>query len=376
MPTVMRGWMVFIGLLLMAALSPLPAQAASGYGPGVGADALANMRVGGPHSTRVAYRFRATQSARLESITIYLVTGSGYSGGDRGDLQVTVRKDDGSAKHRPSGHISASKTVRSPGAGAGNVYRFESPPMLKAGSLYHIVFSNTDPNPGSNYISINALYVYADPHARQPAYPRLGWGMLTKHGTSAWHESDGGGTYTPILGLRYANGNTAGMGYMEVWVRSVARISAARKVREVFTLRGHDRVVRSVSIRAKRVAGTGALHYRLKRRDGTIVARGSIPASRIAIGSSSTTRDSQWATAKLPGKRKLKSGRRYQIVFKTTRPDTAYSVFAIREGASYNYPQSTYFAGGSAQVNSGSGWHAFEAWGSRNPEGDLQLYFR
>ena len=373
-----RAFGLAISILVLVALTPLAAAGASGYGPGIGADSLANMRVGGPHATQVSYRFRATQSARLESITVYIVTGSGYSDGDRGDLRITVRGDDGSARHRPSGEALASKTVSSPSAGAGRVYRFSSPPMLSAGTLYHIVFTNADPYPRSNFVSVNSLYVFGNPNANQPARPRQGWAMLTRHGGGSWQDSDGpgSGTYTPILGLRYANGASAGMGYMEVWVRSLEDISNTQKVRQVFTVRGPDRLISTISIRAKRTKGKGALRYALKRGDGSVVDRGSIPASKIRWSSSSTTRGSEWATVKLTSKRRLKSGKSYQVIFKTTRADTVYSVFAIREGASYNYPRSTYFGQGKAQVSTASGWRAFEAWGSPNPEGDLQLYLR
>ena len=311
--------LLFSMCALFLLLPAIEVVARSTYGPGVGADSLANTLVGGPTEREVSYRFRASTNARLDSVTIYIQTGSGYSGGDGGTLRITVRPDDGSARHRPARRVLTSKTVRRPEVGAGNTYRFDSPPRLTKGSLYHVVFTNVHPEQASNYVSVNALYVYGDSRAPQPAMPRRGWARLVRDQGGAWSRGSGSGSFTPIMGLRYSNGVTAGQGYMEVWVRSTATVSGSNKAREVFRVRGRDRKVSSVSVRAKRVEGRGPLRFRIRKSNGDLVAKGAIPASRIGLSSSGSPRDAEWATVKLSTPRVLRRGRRYEIVFKAAR---------------------------------------------------------
>ena len=72
------------------------------YGPGLGADSLANTVIGGPSGNIVSYRFRAGHSGSLQQIHVYLVSRTGYGAGTLGQLQVTVNPDDGTPAHNPS----------------------------------------------------------------------------------------------------------------------------------------------------------------------------------------------------------------------------------------------------------------------------------
>ena len=361
--------LVFVGGSVADAASPI-------YGPGIGADSLANTIIGGPNGTLVSYRFRATESAALDSITIYLQTGSGYSAGDRGTLRIAVRQDSGAPDFHPAGPILAQRVVKEPNVGAGKTYRFRSPPRLQAGSLYHVVFSNTHPQAASNYISINGLYIARSPTAAQPKLSTRGWAHLTKHQGGDWMVGVPGGALTPIMALRYANGASSGMGYVEVWLHSKQIISGESRVREVFSVWGRDKLVSSLSLRVKREAGQGPLHYRLRRGDGKLIEKGAITADRIPMRSGGGTKGFVWATIDLRREQRLRHGKKYQIVFRTKNLATTYSVLAIREGASYGYPTRTFFANGRAEFWDGSRWRLFHAWGEGNPEGDLQFYFR
>src|SRR5688572_13148479 len=100
-PRLSRPGLAIAGLSLVAAglaaaaLAPMPEEDFSFYpatvgtvpdvyGPAIGADALQNTIVGGSMNREVAYRFRATESSELASITVYLQTGEGYSDGSLG----------------------------------------------------------------------------------------------------------------------------------------------------------------------------------------------------------------------------------------------------------------------------------------------------
>jgi hypothetical protein len=306
---------------------------------------------------------------------VYVIdaTYPGYAAGTGGTMRITVQPDDGTAAHRPSGSVLATTDVVHPVAGAGNRYAFPSPAALTQGQLYHVVFTNVDPDPSANYVSLDGLFVYDEQPVWQPAYANTDWANLVKPSGGTWSDDRGPdqGTITPIMGLSYANGVEDGVGYIEVWYQAAKTISGRRAARETFTVSGPSRRVSSVSVRLKRVSGSSPLVVRLETANGSLVERGSIPASAVP-----TRGRSSWATYRFSTPRTLSAGQRYRLVV-STAADTSYSIFVIRKGSAYGYGPSTYFADGSAQYNPGSGWVAFDpGWRGPLDEGDLQLYFR
>jgi hypothetical protein len=347
-------------------------------GPGIAADNLNNTIVGGPKRQKVSYRFRAQMSARLDSITIYIINGrSGYSGGHGGTLRITVRPDDHTGQHRPTSKVLARKLVNRPALRAGTTYRFPDPPRLVKGRLYHVVFENVDPDPTRNYVSVDGLFVYDEQPVWQPAFPNTDWAHLVRVGDGAWSSDrgPGRGTITPIMGLNYANGQRGGVGYMEVWYREPQSISGPAKVRELFTVGGKSRTVSSAAVRLKRVSGSGPLTLSLKDASGKTIASGQVPASRIAISSASSLRGSRWARATFGRSVKLKARKKYSLVV-STASGSRYSAFPIREGGSYDYGKGSYFARGHAEYTTGSSWRLFTGWGRPSRQADLQFYLR
>jgi hypothetical protein len=369
---------VILGILLIhpgAPATPVPTTApvAIGlYGPGINADNLNNSPIGGPQNQETAYRFRATQSADLKSIRVYVIgpANAGYGAGTGGTIRITVQTDDGTVSHAPSGMILATTDVVHPVDGAGNVYTFVAPPALTAGQLYHIVFRNIDPNPGANFVSVDGTFVYATLSTWQPALTNTDWANEVKVGAGTWSDDRGGhGTITPIMALTYANGVIGGMGYMEVWYNAAKTISGKGSARESFTVSGSSRKVVMVAVRLRRVSGTSPLAVRLETSNGSIVEQGLIPATAIPVATWPG-----WATYTFTSSRTLNVGQGYHLIL-SSAADTEYPIFVIRKGAAYGY-RPAYFTDGSAQYDSGSGWVAFDP-GRRGPldEGDLQFYF-
>ncbi len=374
-------------LTLAVLLLPLGAAAETTYkpsasgvriGPGIAADNLNNSIVGGPKRQKVAYRFRAKTTARLKSVTIYIINGkSGYSGGNGGRLRITVRPDDGTAKHNPGSKILATKVVTRPAFRAGNEYHFPEPPRLVKGQLYHVVFENVDSDPNRNYVSVDGLFVYEEQAVWQPAFPNRDWAHLVRVGGGAWSSDrgPGRGTITPIMALNYANGQHGGVGYMEVWYREPQTISGDKKVREIFTLGGKDRKVSSAAVRLKRVSGSGPLTISLKNAKGRTIASGKVPAARISLSLRTGPRGSDWARASFSRCVKVRAKRRYTLVVSSPR-DSSYSAFPIREGGTYDYGEGSYFTRGHAEYTVGSGWRLFTGWGRPSRQADLQFYLR
>ena len=342
------------------------------YGVGIGADSLANTQVGGTDcgcsNRTVSFRFLATTTSQLSSARIYLMSGSGYSGGTGGTLSVTVQTDDGTANHGPSGTILASASVR-PGSPISIGYlpliSFPTPASLVAGQLYHLVFKDNDPNPTSNFVSVNALWTTTATTPRQQAMSDLDWGQLLNDGHGWTTERN----FTPIVDLGYANGIHAGMGYMEVWINAPKTISGSSEVRETFTpSSGHT--VSSVMVRVSQKSGSSPLSVKLETAGGSVMASGSISAA--AIGTSP-----DWATTALSSTVTLSAGIGYLLVL-SAPSDSAYSAFSIERGNNYQFSKSTYFSDGYGQYTTGSSWSGFDQPGgsSNNSNSDLQFYLQ
>lgn len=355
--------------------TPTPAQSEKVYGSAINADTLANTQVGGTScgcsNLISSYRFRATVSSTLSSIKIYLIGPGhpGYSAGTGGKIEVSVQTDNGG---KPSGTVLTSTEI-TPRDNAGFTISFPSPAFLTSGQVYHIVFRNTDPSPTVNYSSINSLYVYGSTLTPvQPKFDDMDWAQLMNAG-SGWEVRP---NFTPILNLFYGNGETAGAGYMEVWVYTYQKISGVNQVRESFTVSGSDKTVSSVAVRLRRTSGNSPLTLRLETSAGTLIEEVSVPASSIAASASGGDNGGAvWASANFSSLHTLALGQSYNLVL-STASDAEYTIFALRKGVDYGYTSKTYFNDGIAQFTTGSGWTYFGYSGAPNlGQSDIQFYF-
>lgn len=346
--------------------APTPSPPSGFYGMGIGSDSLANTQVGGTScgcpNLASSYRFRAGQSAALNSVRIYITDGAGYAGGNGGTVRVSVQAD---ASGVPSGTDLAAATFASGNPvsiGYLPLVTFPSPTTLTAGQVYHVVFRNIDPAPTVNYVSIDSLFTYGAA-VTQPRIPTGTWSQLLNTG-SGWTTRT---NFDPILALNYANGVTEGQGYMEVWVNAPKSISGSAKVREVFTP-SQSVTVSEVGARLRRPSGSSPLTLTLNGVSATI------PAASVPVGASD--RGSAWVSAPLATT--LSAGVQYQLVL-SSPADTVYSAFGIERGNNYGFASSTYFADGFGQYSlDGSTWSGFDQpGGSRNnTNADVQWYAR
>jgi len=354
--------------------TPTPAPGITGlYGSAIGMDSLNNTQVGGPNHTSTSYRFRASTSARLNSVRVYIIgpTHAGYGAGTGGTWQVTVQTDNGASNHAPSGAVLAS-TAFKPVDGIVTV-AWPSPASLTAGLLYHIVFVNVDADPTANYASVDGVFMFHPTVPRQPAFSNVNWGQPTRSGSGDWSDLS---TTVPIMQLNYANGVTAGLGYMEVWVRSYKSISGSAMAREAFTVKGSNRSVSSFSVRLMRASGSSPLTVSLETSGGTLIAHCTIAASAIAIGTPGINgTQPTWEMCTFGSTQTLVAGQSYNVVLSTSS-DTVYSIFVIRKGSAWGFAPTTYFSYGHAQYTTGSSWGPFtQDGGGAVDQADLQFYF-
>jgi len=344
------------------------------YGPGIGSDGLANTVVGGPWGNIVSYRFRAGHSGFLQQIHVYLIPNHpGYAAGTAGKLQVTVNSDDGTPAHNPSRTVLASYLLSNPLAATPSIYFpvfvFSAPPLLVQGQLYHIVFTNVDASPTTNYLSVDALYHVIPPTPSQPTISDVDSAELVGGPAGTWTLRQG---YTPILELDYPGGWSEFNGYMEAWVGSSQSISGISAVREMFTVSGGQRIVSSASIRVARGSGTDPLIVRLENGDGTVIEQGEIPAASIPVTSPVSY---VWAPYTFSSAHTLLAGQSYHLQFRTAST-SSYQAFPIRKGVAYGFQNTTYFPDGYAQFNQNGSWVGWTQWGVANrTDSDLQFYF-
>ena len=364
-----------VGFFFIATLGHAACAVPSGcYGPGLAADSLANTVVGGPYGNMVSYRFRAGHSGSLQQIHVYLIPNvTGYAAGTGGQIRVTVNPDDGTSAHNPSSTILTTYLLASPLTATPSInfptFVFSVPPTLVEGQLYHIVFTNVDASPTTNYLSVDTLYQANPPTPAEPTISDIDSAELLARPGTAWAPRKG---YTPILELDYLDGFKEGNGYMEVWVGAPQNVSGTSEVREMFTVSGAPETVVSASVRIARVNGSDPLTVRLEHGDGTLIEQGQISASSLPLTSPATY---AWTTYTFSSARSLLVGQNYNLVFEAPSTST-YQLFPIRKGGAYHFQNTTYFPDGYAQFNPNGSWTGWTQWGVTNrTDGDLQFYF-
>jgi hypothetical protein len=372
-----------LGLALLACLcAQACAPAGSGnhllgssatYGPGLAADDLANTVVGGPYNAVVSYRLLAGHSGSLSSILVYLIPDrTGYSSGTGGQIRVTINTDDGTPAHNPSSTVLAAYVITNAMTLTPSRYfpllKFDSPATLVAGRIYHVVFTNVDPSPTVNYLSVDGLFQRKPAAATQPTITDEDCAVLLNQAGNPWAERDG---FTPTIMMNYSDGWSDGVGYMEAWPTAPQTASGSSAVREVFTVSGDSRTVASVSVRAALVVGNDPLVVHLEDADGTLIEEGFIPAASFP-GSGSYA----WNSYTFSSPHTLLSGRTYHLDFEASS-SSAYQLFPIRKGSAEGFANTTYFPDGHAEFKQeGGGWAGWTMWGVPDrTDGDLQFYF-
>ena len=372
----LRIFSISLNILVATVLFSIQsAWAQTYYGSKWAADSLANTTIG-PLQIQGDYRFRSSHTGALTAIHTYWQNGAGYSGGTGGTYRIDLETDDGTANHFASGKVLATTTELHPSSLFATEI-FTSPATIASGTLYHIVYTNIDPSPASNYTSLDMIWLAnPGPTPSQPTIPDTDWAHLYNSGTvasPAWHWRHGTteGDYMPTLELVYADGTIAGNGYIEVWVKtSREKISGTNQARETFTVSGGDKIAVSFSVRMRKDSGADPVTVTLKTGAGTTVESGTIAAATF-----STT--DAWVTYTFSSPRTLANGATYDLVL-STPGSSSYSLFPIRQGLSYNFDAPTFFSDGYAQVSTdgGSNWTNWPAeTGVPSTQGDLQFYF-
>lgn len=352
------------------------------YGSGFNADDLGNITVGYASNDacnrQYSLRFRATQDGALKSIRPFFIwnyTRSGYHSGNGGIIQVQVQADDGSSNHQPSGTVLGSLTVVHPVNDVQGFYpllTFPTPPTLVTGQIFHLVFTNVDPDPATNWVSLDCAWIWYATAPLQPTVPDTDLAILERCPGGAWKPyRRGDSSATPCIELDYADGTAQGQGYIEFYSQNPKVISGTQGVRETFTVSGPDRIVTAAALRVKYISGPSPLTLRLEKADGTLTDEGKVIQVPVTPGPNGAS----WARVQFAAPRTLASGQTYHLVAMTPA-DTVFQTQGIRKGIDKGFKAPTVFTDGIAQFNDGRGWTGWDSWGQTNRQDvDLQFYF-
>ncbi len=338
------------------------------------ADGLGNTVIGGPGRTQLSFRFRATWTGSVTAIRCYVIKNvngkTGYSAGTGGAMRVTLESDSGSATHVPAAPRLAAATFKPMDEGFWPLVRFDKPGAIVAGRLYHVVFSNVDPRPEVNYVSINALYS-AGQLGRGPRVPDE-LAVLEADGTGtgrSWEprRSEPQEYYLPILdvvGARKAE--HVGLGYMEVW--DPKPIGGDAKVRQLLRPDRKLSRVTGVWLRVRRAdAASGPLTVGLERPNGEVLA------STRVVPRSIPNAEPGWIYARFWKPVSLAASSDYALTASAASA-SSYEAFPIRKGTGFGFDRKLIFNGGYAQFNDGNGWVGWDQWGGHDERNsDLQF---
>jgi hypothetical protein len=355
-----------------ASSAALRTQSAGSF---VQADALGNTVIGGSDRTSLSFRFRATWTGSVVAIRCYVIKNvngrTGYSGGSGGTMRVALESDSGGRRHVPSGKRLASATFRPAERGFFPEVRFDKAAHVVAGRLYHVVFSNIDSDPSSNYVSINSLY----------SDSRLGRGPRVPDDLAVLEGDRGGGGatfwslrrsgpreyYLPILDVVGGDGQHLGNGYMEVW--DPKPIGGDAMVRQLLRTRGSKATrVDGVWLRVRRDDGSGdGLTVSLGRASGDAIASATVDPGRVPTSAPG------WVHVRFSKPASLPAGAELALTLSASGR-SSYEAFPMRKGTSYGFDRTTIFDAGYAQFNDGDGWVGWDQWGGHDERNsDLQF---
>jgi hypothetical protein len=344
----------------------------------VAADSLANTRIGGPYGTVLALRFRSGWTGEVRAVRVYVIRNTdgrtGYSGGTGGTMRIALAPDSGGRRHVPARRSLAAATLDPASGDAWPLVRFREPARVVAGRLYHVVFTNVDPDPRRNYVSINALVSHRQ-QMRTPGVPG-GFAVLLSDSRDggrtpgAWQSRSQrrGDRYTPILDVvGGSDGQHVGVGYMEVWVNNPKPIGGDAKVRQLLAPVA-GRAISGAWLRVRRRGDANApLELRIERDDGSVLGAEKVQARKVRRHAPG------WVHVRFGRPVTLGDAGQLALVA-TTSAAGAYEAFAVRKGTEFGFHPHTVFDGGYAQFTQDGRWVGWDQWGGSDLRtGDLQF---
>lgn len=343
----------------------------SGMGVGVWTKngiGLSNTQVGGTALYAVSARFKAPKDGKISKVLVYYIwtsaASSGYHAGTGGVQRIRLCADDGTVNHYPNtGSVLATSDTFSPSSLAGwpatatganfQLMNFATPAQVTKGTLYHLVFDNTDASPAANFVSMNSIQQagLVSPQFRRWATDAEMGLMYNGSGAGGtggvWAKRSLSNSLAPIHEIRYKDGSCYGFGIMESWDSGGGQTcSGAQQLRQAFVPSMYCSI-KNGYLFCWKSAGNGALTVTLKDDAG------------IQLGSATIADPGNNTEAEFAfdfGRRiDLTPGRAYFLVLSSS---ATWSFVPVRHGSTYAFTQGSNLVnclGGGCQISTDSG---------------------
>jgi hypothetical protein len=243
--------------------------------------------------------------------------------------------------------------------------------------MYHVVFSNSDSSPGSNFYSVDTIWWNNGLNPMQPKYANADWATYTSNNGSSWniYHSGSGGNLTPVMSVNFTDGTSIGNGYMEVWSGVGYTVSGSTEVRETFTYSGTTATYSQLGFAIALNSGSDPVTATVETSSGSKLATAIFEPSNF--NSNGPKAGGPWPVSNLSSPVTFTKGQSYNLVI-TVPSSSSYNSWAVRKGASYGFSSQTYFNDGNMQysTNGGSSWsNVKDESGNASTQGDMMFYF-
>jgi len=332
------------------------------YGTGINSESLANLQIGHYSGTEISYRFKASHTGRVTGVSVFIKKDMGscsqasydalkcYYHGDGGQVKVELKLDDNSSNHLPASTVLASSTITDPLKTSWRTFLFNQSALISEGQIYHLVFTNPDPDAATNFVSIDDLGTPSLSPV-QPSYADTDMAVLYKTGSNSYSLKR---NHSPIFSLNYSDGSHQGIGYIDIPSSGSLTVAKSTKARESFTVLQSNRQISQLSVR---VAGSGTLNLRLENSDGSLIEEGKVTGS----GSYS------WLTYYFKSPITLSKDKSYNVMFSAS--SGSFTMRSLQEGLGFGFGKETVFSEGIAEKTTGSIW-------TKMPNYDWQFYLK
>jgi hypothetical protein len=239
-----------------------------------------------------SYRFVAQHSGAVKTVRWENRTGSGYSIGNGGSIQLSIQTDSGG---RPSGQKLGSTAVYPNAAKLGKFPElpFTSQPTLNYGVTYHLVFEQLAREQGK--VSVNDLHDWAAPADGPTIFP-LEKGKLAsiRFESNAWRVMPG---YIPIYEIVYTDGVAKGQPWMDGGRGCQRNIGGGSAARQSFTMYDMAATVRGVYFAFFRDGSVGPITIRLTDSANRTLSQTSIDGNQASVAKAGDDAPVRWLYA-------------------------------------------------------------------------------
>jgi len=275
---------------------------------------------------KLGIAFKAPKSGSLRQITLQWKSSGGYGAGNYGTYNFELQTN--GARNYPSGSaIGRASGVKPRGAMGGyadGAFSFPINASLNAGQIYHLVVTNTDPNPGSNWSSPNGLMTRVQPWdgagSRAAVYENGSWQPWSSQ-DNPWNTAGSNyvnGQHIPVM-FTWSDGSATDDPYYSASISSGARLSGSSRAGQYIEWSGPSTTIRRIGLSVKRSGSPGALLYHLEKVGGGDLATGA-----LATAAQVDARAQTWVYATLSRPVTLSSGQAYRLWFEAPGGGSGY----------------------------------------------------